>query len=421
MGRTVNTKRTPPHPKPVEKVELSEKHLKRRLVLTILFILVGAGAIAYGFMQFLSGDDDAGWTQMEANATSDELSCSEDFVFLYELGAGDTSSLAENKALKIIYTQLAVDAYKVFDADYTYDEVGNVCSINRSPNEIVTVEPALYEALETVQEYGDRSIYLGPVYQMYDSLFFCEDDSQTADYDPYQNSYLMEYYGEIAAYACDSESVDIELLGENQVRLTVSEEYLAYAEENGITDYIDFSWMTNAFITDYLADSLIESGYTHGCITSYDGFVRNLDDRDVSYSFAIYSRDGNEVDQPAILQYTGTHSIVYLRNYMMSEKDAYHYYEMDDGEIRTIYLDTADGLCKSAVNDLVSYSEEKSCAEVLLSVRDIYIAEELDTEALDVLAGESVYSVYVMDGELLYNEPELEEEIGEDGTKYLVH
>jgi len=420
MGRTVNTKRTPPHPKPVEKVELSEKHLKRRLVLTILFLLLGAGAIAYGFMRFLSGDDDAGWTQIEANATSDEISCSEDFVFLYELGAGDTSSLAENKVLKTLYTELAVDAYKVFDVDYTYDEVGNVCSINRSPNEIVTVEPALYEALELVQEYGDRSIYLGPIYQMYDSLFVCEDDSQTVDYDPYQNSYLMDYYGEIAAYACDTESVDIELLGDNQVRLIVSEDYLDFAGENGITDYIDFSWMTNAFIIDYLADSLIESGYTHGCITSYDGFVRNLDDREVSYSFAIYSRDGNEVDQPAILQYTGVRSIVYLRNYMMSEKDAYHYYEMDDGEIRTMYLDPADGLCKSAINDLVSYSEEKSCAEVLLSVRDIYIAESLDTDKLDVLAEDGVYSVYVMDGELVYNDSALKEDVSEEEVLYLM-
>ncbi|MCD8152362.1 MAG: hypothetical protein LUD71_04700 [Clostridiales bacterium] len=420
MSRTVNTKRTPPRPKPVEKVELSEKHLKRRLILTILFLLLGAGAIVYGFMQFLSGDDDAGWTEIEANSTSDELSCSEDFVFLYELGAGDTASLAENKVLKSLYTDLAVEIYKVYDVDYIYDGVGNVCSINQSPNETVTVEPALYAALETVQEYGDRSIYLGPVYQMYDSLFFCEDDSQTVDYDPYQNSYLMEYYGEIAAYACDPDSVDIELLGDNQVRLSVSEDYLSYAEENGITDYIDFSWMTNAFIVDYLANSLIENGYTHGCITSYDGFVRNLDDREVSYSFAIYSRNGNEIDQPAILQYTGAQSMVYLRNYMMSEKDTYHYYEMDDGDIRTLYLDPADGLCKSAVNDLVSYSENKNCAETLLSVKGIYIAEELDADALDALAEDGVYSVYVMDGELIYNDSELTENVGEDGTVYLI-
>ncbi len=419
MGRTVNTKRTPPRPKPVEKVELSEKHLKRRLVLTILFLLLGAGAIAYGFMQFLSGDNNEGWTEIEANSTSDELSCSEDFVFLYDLGAGDTSALAENKVLKSLYTELAVEAYKIYDVDYTYDEVGNVRSINQSPNEIVMVEPALYQALQTVQEYGDRSIYLGPVYQTYDSLFFCEDDSQTIDYDPYQNDYLMEYYGEIAAFACDSDSVDIELLGENQVRLNVSEEYLAYAEENGITDYIDFSWMANAFIIDYLADSLIESGYTHGCISSYDGFVRNLDDREVSYSFAVYSRDGAVIDQPAILQYTGTRSIVYLRNYMMSEMDAYHYYEMADGEIRTMYLDPADGLCKSAINDLLSYSEEKSCAEVLLAVKGIYIAEELDTEELDALTGDGVYSIYMADGALMYNETTLAEETSEEGIVYL--
>jgi len=54
--------------------------------------------------------------------------------------------------------------------------------------------------------------------------FFCEDDSQTVDYDPYQNS-------EIAAYAGDKDSVEIKFLGDDQVCLFVSEEYLAFAEE----------------------------------------------------------------------------------------------------------------------------------------------------------------------------------------------
>ena len=41
------------------------------------------------------------------------------------------------------------------------------------------------------------------------------------------------------------------------------------------------------------------------------------------------------------------------------------------------YLDIKDGFCKSAVNSLVSYSENKSCAEVLLSIMPLYITEEL--------------------------------------------
>jgi len=190
-------------------------------------------------------------------------------------------------------------------------------------------------------------------------------------------------------------------------------------KKNGITDFIDFSWMKNAFIIDYIADTFLEYGYTNGCITSYDGFVRNLDDRGTAYSFAVYSRSGNEINQPAILHYSGTRSLVYLRNYMLSEKDAYHYYEMEDGKIRTIYLDPADGLCKSAVNDLISYSNDLGCAEILLSVCSIYIANELDTAKLDALTEYGIYSVYMHEGELMYNDSELTEEAGEDGSVYL--
>ncbi|MCD8111056.1 MAG: hypothetical protein LUE14_13390 [Clostridiales bacterium] len=418
MGRTVNAGRTPPHPKPVDQVELTENHFKRRLFLTILFLFIGAGALVYAFMQFLSGDD--GWTEIEANSTSSALSCSGDFVFLYELGAGEMSAVSENKLIRNLYTELAVEAYEIYDVDYSYVDTGNICTINQNPNEVVTVAPALYRALELVQAYSERSIYLGPVYQIYDSLFFCEDDSQTTDYDPYQNSEIAAYYAGIAAFACDTESVDIQLLGNNQVCLYVSEEYLSYAEENGITDFVNFSWMKNAFIIDYIADTFIEYGYTNGCITSYDGFVRNLDERDISYSFAIYSRSGHIVEQPAIFQYSGACSIVYLRNYMMSEKDAAHYYEMSDGGIRTVYLDPADGLCKSAVNDLVSYSSEQNCAGVLLSMHAFYIAEELDTAGLDALAESGTYSIYMQDGELVYNEPQMTKETGEDGSVYLI-
>ena len=59
--------------------------------------------------------------------------------------------------------------------------------------------------------------------------------------------------------------------------MSVSDDYLAFAEKNFISDFIDFSWMKNAFITDYVADVMIDNGYTLGSLTSYDGFTRNLD------------------------------------------------------------------------------------------------------------------------------------------------
>ena len=52
----------------------------------------------------------------------------------------------------------------------------------------------------------------------------------------------------------------VELLGENRVKLTVSESYLAFIREYEIDTLADFSWMRNAFAADYIARVLQEDG-----------------------------------------------------------------------------------------------------------------------------------------------------------------
>ncbi len=40
----------------VQKVQLSEKNVGRRIVLVVLFLAIGSGFLVYGFMNFLRGD-----------------------------------------------------------------------------------------------------------------------------------------------------------------------------------------------------------------------------------------------------------------------------------------------------------------------------------------------------------------------------
>ena len=52
MGRTVKDPNRR-QPKPVQKVQLSEKNVGRRIVLVVLFLAIGSGFLVYGFMNFL--------------------------------------------------------------------------------------------------------------------------------------------------------------------------------------------------------------------------------------------------------------------------------------------------------------------------------------------------------------------------------
>lgn len=403
MGRTIKN-RNVPRPKPVQRILLSEDHVRGRGVLLILLLTVATVAFLYAMLSYLRVE--SGFREIEANAT-DGRSCSDEFTFQYELGGGEVSATAEYKAVAALYTEAAEKAYALFQVDESFPEVTSVYDINRHPNEVLTVDEVLYDAFSLLQSYDSRELFLAPIYEDYDNLFQCKDDSETVSFDPYQNAELKADFAKLASYAENPEAVDLELLGDNQVRLKVSEEYQSCAKEMGFENYIDFFWMKNAFIVDYLADVMISKGYTRGAISSYDGFIRNLDERETSYSFPIYDREGQYIYSAAIMKYAGQRSIVYLRNYRMSTQDSLHYYELKNGEIRTSYIDARDGLCKSAVNNLVSYSGGKGCAEVLLSVLPIYIADDFQEESLAAPVKEGIYSIFCKDYVIYYNDASL--------------
>lgn len=393
-----------PHLPPVERIELSWKNYKVRIIAAAVFLVIGVWLLARSIVGLFGTDP--GWQTIEVSSGAED-NCASSFTFLYELGAGELSATAEKRALTEAYTEAAVTAYRLFNADEGFEGVTNVYDLNRHPNEVLTVDEALYEAFALMERYGDRSVYLGPVYEIYRGLFSCGEDWQTVDFDPYVNPEIAAFYAEAAAFARDPESVNVELLGDRQVRLNVSEEYLAFAGNGEISRFVDFYWLTNAFIADYLAQTLSGQGFTHGALTSYDGFIRNLDSRERTYALALYDREGQIVYPAAVMRYQGPESIVYLRGYPAGGQDSWRFYQMESGEIRTAYVDTADGLCKSAADDLICYSTAAGCAETLLRMIPVYVADTLRRSELTALAADGIYAVWPEDQFLYHTDPAL--------------
>lgn len=375
----------------MEKIELSQEKTGLRAVAAVVFLLIGVGALAYGVSQFFSAEP--GWQTIQAG-TSGGPTCGDEFVLLYEAGASGRSAREEGRDLNELYTQACRTAFQLFHTELSFEGVVNLKDINDRPNEALEVDPALYRAFEAVREAGDRNVYLGPVYARYGDLFYCEDDSQLADFDPRLSPEVAEEYAAIAAYARDPASIDVELLGDNQIRLRVSEEYLAYARENGVQRLLDFGWMKNAFIADYLADTLTENGFTNGAVSSVDGFARCLDGREGHYGLNLMGllEDGRAV-QAGTMEYQGPMSLVSLRSFPAAEGDEARYYRLKNGETRTLYLDPADGLCRGAADFLAVYSEGWSCARLAMEAAPVFIAETLDREALEGLSAEGISAV----------------------------
>ncbi len=392
MGRTARDKREQ-LPKPVKKIELSDKNVKLRIIAAALFLLIGAALLAYSVNNFLKPD--LGWQAIETYAAND-VDCSEEFVFLYNL-----KSANEEKAVRTLYSDAALKCYRLFNESESFDGMTNVRDINQNPNKELAVDEVLYNAFSLINELDSQYIYLAPVYVRYDDIFFCADDSMLADFDPGLNEDIAGEYAAVWEHARDG--CRVELLGDNKIKLNVSDSYLEYAEKEGITDFIGFFWLKNAFIADYIADIMIENGFTDGSITSYDGFTRNLGVKE-DYSLNIFDRRGDKVYAAAIMHYTGALSAVSYRDFPLNSLDSRRFYTLDNGEIRHSYLDF-DGLCKSAIGSLLCMSADKSCAEVALATAPFYIKDTFEPEGLSELSDSGIFSVYCENGFIRCNSP----------------
>ncbi len=366
---------SPRKPTPITHIELSEKHKKIRMILICVLLAIGVVAIGTGIYSLLNTEP--GWQIVEANPT--DFSCSENFTFQYHFD-GETAT-ADRKKLSLLYTEAMEKSYWLFTADQSSQEISNVYTINHSVGKEVTVDPALYEAFSLMEKYGSRYLYLGPVYAQYDNVFYSENDAQATDHDPAHNPEIASYIQELIAFIGDPSAITLELLGENRVKLAVSPEYLAFAQEHQIENFLDFNWMKNAFIADYFASILQENGYTSGFIASVDGFTRNLDTSGTPFSLNVLDRVDTALYSAAVMEYQGPGSIVYLRDYPMLEEEKYQYHVWENGEITSAKISPADGYSKGSRSNLITFSKDAGCAEVLLQTAPLFIADRFDGDA----------------------------------------
>ncbi|MCD7771126.1 MAG: hypothetical protein LUH23_03435 [Oscillospiraceae bacterium] len=395
---------------PPKTVEVSSRYVGLRIAAVVILILIAATAFVYGFNQLFSAS--TGWQEIEAN--SSDYNCSEELTFIYNIGSSESdSATVERKAIIRLYTEACETAFQLLSPDVEIDNLNNVWYINNHPNEEVTVDEFLYSALETMLDSGGRLLYLAPIYSEYQGIFFSIEDWEASEFDPLLNDTEAEYFAEVLEFTSSSEHVYLELLGDNTVILHVSDEYLEYAEEMGIDGFIDFSWTTNAFIVDYISDLMIENGYTQGIIASYDGFARNLGGYDVIFSYTLYSRQGTTIYSAADMLYDGARSFAYAHDYPIDTLDSQHYYTYETGEIRNPYIDPTDGLCKAATEDLVLYSEDATCVDLMLRLIDVYIADELDESKLESLTSDGIYAIYYNGFTIMHTEDDVMLDVAE--------
>ena len=375
-------------PKPVNRIELTEKNTTLRWIAVLALLVIGAVGITVGIMNMLNKE--TGWQRVQI--TTQERNCSENFILQYNFSGSGAEATAVNNKLQAAYGEASVKAYQVFTPDEEISGVPNLYYVNHHPNEIITIDPLLYDAF--VKMEGTPWLYLGPAYAHYYNVILGADEAMVDELDPVVSEEAKAYVEKIAAFASDRQAISLELLGENQMILHVSEAYLAFAAAEEIENFIDFGYLTNAFIIDYLAQTLIAQNLTEGYIVSADGYTRNLDSAH-TFSFNIFDRVEELVFPAAVMEYRGPVSMVFLKDFPTANSDV-NYRGREDRFLH-LFVDPADGICRTSVENLVSYSYDKECADVALAMLPSFVGSDFSVP-------EDVFSVWCEDELICYND-----------------
>lgn len=378
-----------------EDLKAHKKKMRKRAV--IAAAVFGSLFIIALVILLVNLANDTGWREVTVRPGS-EKNCASSFKFQMKLdrsaGGVDYHTLTE------AYTQATIKAYDLFDTEEAHPGVSGIYEVNRSVGQTVTVEPELYKAFEILEKSGFRGLYLAPVYAVYQELFLSEDDSFAALYDPNQSDETAAYFEKLCSFISDPEAISLKLLGENAVRLEVSDAYLSFAKENEITVFLDFFWMKNAFILDYLTDELLKTGYASGYLQSNDGYVSVLDRSGTSYDLPLYVREDLKVYPWATFQCTGPFKMVSFHDYTTDYSYEDYYYAYRDNVFVTPYVDPEDGYCKNSIHDLWFYTETGSAAEMLLIGAKLMITAPFSSEEALSYAEDGLYAVFIIDREI---------------------
>lgn len=339
-----------------------------RLVTVIALIALAVAAFTYAIGKLVTAESGYREVECTANATN----CSSEFIFTYNLGVSGMSPTAELKAVTNLYNERAMFYYRVFHPTQEFDGMKNVASLNTHPNETLTVPAELYASLEKAAADGERNIYLAPFFAYYETLFASSYDEDAATWDPARNAELKAEYEKTLSFVSDPSHAELTFGGENKVTLKVSDAYLAYAKEVGITTFIDFFWMKNAFIADLFASDLIAGGYVYGSIASRDGYVRNLDESSAEYAFDFFDLRDSAITHSGKLVYKGKAALCSFHSFILDDVDKLYTYYYSNGDVVTRYVSPENALTDGQGSAMLVYSRDMGCVDLLFAGLECY-------------------------------------------------
>ena len=379
--------------KPVQKIELSKKHLILRLVLFIVFLFLGTGLIAYSISKINKKAPEV----VEIKSTYTGFHVGEDFHFYYDLGESDNNPTVENKLLTTLYSDLTNKAYDLFDEN-SNSVNHNLYYINRHLNEDIIIPALLYNALEKMKNLNELYLYLAPIYEDYYALVNSLNDATADFYNPQNNDNQKEFVQDVLDYI-NNQDIELILKGNNVIHLKVNDNYFNYLNALEKNNFISFHFFKNAFIIDYFCDNLINENYQYGYIYSNDGYFRNLNNEEY-LKYHLYDYDFNQKESLVAgkVHIDKAYALVSFRAFPILSDD--NYYQYENGTMVSTLINKL-GYSTYQYSNLIGYSANCGCSDIALRLIDYYTTTSLD---FNQLLNQNINIIYIQNNYIYYSD-----------------
>jgi len=331
-----------------EKDKIRIKHPELWIVLFV--IAVATASVSFAFACHNYANEDPGLYLIDPIADEEVLFYGNDFSFYYYCD-GEENVTTEKNNVRKSYSNKLKEIYAYLNEDNTYASYISLAAINEKPNEEVSIGTTLYSMLEKAYYYSDvkynYSLFAGPLYEFWYHQFSYTQNYRVSN-DPLNSEKSVNYLKQTADYINNKEHIDLKFLGEGKVKLTVSDDYKKYREEQAINSpYLTFNILKNSFILQAISDYLTEKNIDKGFIITNDGSVVQLKNSPLQ-TYSLYSVTDLALERAGDLTLKTNPScgnVIRHFNLNNTSTPNYYYFTQDDVTyFRSLYLDISNGL-----------------------------------------------------------------------------
>lgn len=347
-----------------EKPKKRIKHAELYIIAFVVCVIGACVAFAYGCTNINAIDP--GLYEIVPNSVEEVKHFASDFSFYYYIDNEKGSPTATKTALTNLYTDKLSFYYALLNEEEEYPSYKGIGAINAHPNESVYINEYVYNILQEAYTRSsvenNFSIFANPLYAFWYRQFSLTKEEQIAN-DPINSEITRNFQANLASFTNSRSHIDLVFLGNNQVKLNVSNDYLNFYKDNELTaPFISLGQLKNTYILNYVSEYILSQDYQKGFIITVEGDAVIFPQATVNeYSFySIVDKKGTYVAsiKPGVPSYACCHRRFQLNtseypSYYVFEKDGTTYY-------RSLYIDISSGLSSNTYLSINIYGNDAS-------------------------------------------------------------